>query len=98
MERREAALHLGRWYAFEHNFARALDYLTFARVIDPSTPLKKDHRLLEVDCLLHVGDVPQARKILAQELENTGYDADFYLAYANTYIGSTKGFEATPPD
>ena len=96
MERSEAALHLARWYAFQHNFTRALDCLIFARVIDPSRLLKKDHRLLEVDCLLRMGHIQEARKILDQELENTGYDADFYLAYANTYVrvALTNGSES----
>src|SRR4029077_1798030 len=52
-DRSEAAWYLARWHAFEQDYARALDCVVFARVVDPSAPFKKDHRLLEVDCLLH---------------------------------------------
>ena len=85
-ERSKAAWYLARWYAFEHDYMRALDYVVFARLINSSVLPKKDQTLLEVDCLLHIGHIQEARKILNQELETRGYDADFYLAYANTYI------------
>ena len=96
-DRSEAAWYLARWHAFEQNYARALDCVVFARVVDPSAPSKKDHRLLEVDCLLHLGHVEEARDILNQELEKRGYDADCYLAYANTYLspdGLSEGSES----
>ena len=94
-ERSKAAWHLARWYAFEHDYTRALDCVVFARVIDPSVLPKKDQRLLEVDCLLRIGHIQEARKILDQELETRGYDADFYLAYANTYM-SADGLSEGP--
>jgi glycosyltransferase involved in cell wall biosynthesis len=85
-DRSEAAWYLARWYAFQQDYTRALDCTVFARVIDPSTTTNKDHRLIEVDCLLHLGHIENARDILNQELEKRGYDADLYLAYANTYL------------
>ena len=94
-ERGKAAWHLARWYAFEHDYTRALDCVVFARVIDPSTPPKKDQRLLEVDCLLRLRHIREARKILDQELEDKGHDADFCLAYANTFM-SADGLSGDP--
>ena len=94
-ERSKAAWYLARWYAFEHDYTRALDCVVFARVINPSALPKKDQRLLEVDCLLRIGHIQEARKILDQELETKGYDADFYLAYANTYM-SADGLSEGP--
>ena len=69
--------------------------MIFASAIDPSALPKKDQRLLEVDCLLRLGHIREARKILDHELEDKGYDADFYLAYANTYI-SADGLSGGP--
>ena len=85
IERSKAAWYLARWYAFKHNYAQALDYVVFSRVINPSAIPKKDQRLLEIDCLLRIGDVQEARTIINQEL--MGHDPDFYLAYANSYLG-----------
>ena len=36
MERSKAAWYLARWYAFKHDYAQALDYVVFSRVINPS--------------------------------------------------------------
>ena len=96
-ERSMASWYLARWYAFQQDYTRALDCVVFARVIDPSAPSKKDQILLEVDCLLRMRHIQEAREILDRELENGGADADFYLAYANTYVsadGSANGPES----
>ena len=97
IERSKAAWYLARWYAFKRNYPRALDYVVFSRVINPSATPKKDQKLLEIDCLLRIGDVQEARKILDQELKVRGHDPDFYLAYANSYLskdGSSEGPES----
>ena len=98
MERSKAAWYLARWYAFKHDYAQALDCVVFSRVINPSSIPKKDQRLLEIDCLLRIGDVQEARAIIDQELNLRGRDPDFYLAYANTYLGKDGASEGAESD
>ena len=96
IERSKAAWYLARWYAFKHDYPRALDYLVFSRLVNPSVTPKKDQTLLEIDCLLRTRHVQEARKIIGQELNITGYDPDLYLAQANSYLiddGALEGFD-----
>ena len=62
----------------------------------PQARRNKKQALLEVHCLLHLGHVQEARMILDQELQNSDYDPDLYLAYANTY--AANGSPTSPED
>ena len=96
-ERSEAAWQLARWHAFQQNFDLALECVEFMRKLDPTKRPTKGQVLVEVDCLLHVGDAASARARLDVALESGRDSIDFFLAYANTYA-SLKGSGSTSED
>ena len=48
IERSKAAWYLARWYAFKHNYPRALDYVVFSCVINPLQLLKRIRSFLRL--------------------------------------------------
>ena len=72
--------------------------LCFAELVNPSAPPKKDQTLLEIDCLLRIGHVQEARKIIDRELNIRGYEPDFYLAQANSYLREDGALQGPKTD
>jgi hypothetical protein len=87
-ERSTAAWQLCRWYHGEKDYARALDYVVFMRNIYPQVLPSKKLCLFEVDCLLGLGRIQEARWILERELKDSDFDSDLYLAAANTHVSA----------
>src|SRR5262249_31343928 len=85
-ERSTAAWHLARWYHVQQDYARALDCVILMRHIYPQARPSKKWSLLEVDCLLRLARIQEAREILELKLRDSDFDPDLYLAYANAYV------------
>ena len=98
IERSKAGWYLARWCAFKHDYPQALDHLMFCRLVNPSAPPRKDQTLLEIDCLLRIGHVQEARTIIDQELNIRGYEPDFYLAQANSYLSEEGAVQRSKSD
>lgn len=85
-----ASWALARWRAALGEHQRALDHVAFMKALgEKQTRSVPYATLLEVHCLVQIGQKEQARSLLDIHL-GTGdnLNADLNLAYANTFVGS----------
>ena len=82
-ERVAAGWALARWHASLGNHQRALEYIEAARQSGITLANVKVSRLIESECLRQIGRSADARRILEEDVDQTGGDCDFSLGVAN---------------
>ena len=90
-ERSRAAWALARWYWVERNYEVVLANLRFIREALPERQLRQSFRLLEIDCLMMLGDVFSARQNAEEALQLRPGNVHYRLASANTYSPPPTG-------
>lgn len=86
--RAEAAWVLSRRALAEKRYADALNWVRFARALQPARGWDKGHTLVETECLIKTGQAEAARQKLQAVLEMDTTESDYYLALANTWAAA----------
>jgi glycosyltransferase involved in cell wall biosynthesis len=89
-ERARAAWALARWFWVARDHESVLENLQFFRSSLPERYWYQSFRLLEIDCLMALGEVALARHYSQAALQKKPHSPHYRLALANTYATTSE--------
>ena len=84
----EAAWVLGRWYAAQGDYRRALENFTLRRLISPDVASQIRHLVLEIDMHLRLGQLDEGRAIIKTAMSRLGTLTQLCLCAANARMNN----------